>query len=224
MNLKFLIKFHNISCSGISLSCKDFESPSDPSLGSITYLYWVELDKSVGVDDTSMTRSRSITVVWFADEDEVPACVVWRIICLIKSSWFLETTPHSKQGNSESKYFLCGCEKVYCWVPGWIVAAARLVWGNCTWYCWSVAGEKGKRIWWEWNRCWRSVSVLLKMSLHDEHEYWICGMIVVTVCGAAWIDICDDVVGVWWTVDVSDGNGWSTKELNNHKSKTFLDG
>lgn len=38
-------------------------------------------------------------------------------------------------------------------------------------------------------------------------------IVVVTVCGAAWIDICEDVVGVWWTVDVSDGNGWSENDL-----------
>lgn len=176
----------------------------------ITYLYWVGLDKSVGVDDVSMTRSRSI-IVWFAD---VPACDVCRIICLIRSSWFFETTPHSKQGNSESKYFLCGWVKVYCCVTGWIVA---VVWvmldcGNWTWYWCSVDGVNGKRIWCDWNKCCRSVSVLAKISLHDEHEYWICGIIVVTVCGAVWIEICEAVVGVWdvwWIVDDKDGNGWS---------------
>lgn len=91
----------------------------------------------------------------------------------------------------------------------------KLTWGNCTWYWGSVDGVKGgKIIWWEWNKCWRSVSVVAKISLQAEHEYWIWGIIVVTACGADWIEIglaCD----VWCTVDESDGNGWSkSKQLS----------
>ena len=159
-------------------------------------------DKSVGVDE-SITASRSTIVV--------PGCDVCRIMCLIKSSWFFETTPHSKQGNSESKYFLCGCVNVYCCVTAvvWVGGGG----GSWTWYWCSVDGVNGgKRIWCDWNRCWRNTSVFAKISLHDEQEYWICGMIVVTVCGVVWMEICEEDVGacdVWWIVEDSDGNGWS---------------
>lgn len=175
---------------------------------------------------------------WFDSDDaeDVPACDVCRIMCFIKSSWFLETTPHSRHGNSESKNFLCGCVNVYCCATGCTVAlvCALLVCGNCTWYWCSVVGVKGgKRIWWEWNKCWRSVSVFMKISLHDEHEYWICGIIVVTVCGADWIEMWEDAGGdwdVWWTVDDNDGNGWSKRKevcnfrLNFLQFLTYLNG
>lgn len=174
-----------------------------------------------------MIRSLSMIVAWF----EVPACDVCRIMCLIKSSWFFDTTPHSKQGNSESKYFLCGWVNVYCCVTGWIVAVdwLILVGGNCTYWC-SVDGVNGNRIWWDWKRWVRNVSVFAKISLHEEQEYWIWGIIVVTVWGAVWIEICEDVVGVWWcTFDVSDGNGWSKNEQclanasNHHDILTWMD-
>lgn len=84
------------------------------------YCVALELERSVGVDDTSMIRSRS-KIVGLVDVLG-PACDVCRfIICLIRSSWFFETTPQSKQGKSESKYFLC--VNVYCCVTGCIVAA-----------------------------------------------------------------------------------------------------
>lgn len=140
--------------------------------------------------------------------EDVDVCC---IICLIKSSWFLETIPHSMHGNSESKYFLW-VNVVNCWVGCMAldVICETLLCGMVTcWYCWSDDDddvvENGNRIWCEWNKCCLNESVVLKISWHDEQEYW---RIVVTVCGA------DDVVTVW-TVD--NGNAWSKlqKSLTN---------
>lgn len=207
-----LLKFHFFPVVARSSNRKRLRSCSIPLYGIFYNLYCVVFDdKSVGVD--SCSRS-TIVAVWF-DAVDGPGCDVCLIICLINSSWLFDTTPQSKQGNSDSpeKYFLCGCVKVYCCVTGWITAVVcvMLDGGNCSWYWCSVEGVNGgNRIWCCWKRCWRSVSVLANISLQLEQEYWICGMIVVTVWGVVWIEICDDVVGAW--CDVSDGNGWSEKQ------------